>query len=203
MSHIDPALDAVIRSFEEMFPDRVRGYYRPSPVHYPIGFPDPDAEFFGYTERQVTTAEGANVPSTRDLVRVTGWLATALNAHEEKEYVARKRDCHELYRECFHDEWGSLLQKIYNECRTRWGYRLPADRDDREHLRAICTRVLAFENHFLTRFKPFLLEESRRIRSGDANRARWLMQEIPFERRTPCTTRPRSSSPRPTRSPAC
>jgi hypothetical protein len=114
-------------------------------------------------------------------VRVTGWLATALLAHEGKQYVARKRDCHRLYREVFAREWASLLEEIYIRCRAEWRYMIPAEPEDRQHLRDICTRVLAFENHFLTRFKPFLLDELRRASQGEQNRALRLMKEIPLE----------------------
>lgn len=163
-----------------------RGYYlmvrvfnRPTPVRSPLDFPDPGAEFFGYANRAVRRADGTSVPSTRNLIRVTGWLATALVAHEGKRYVARKRDCHRVYREVFGDEWASLLHEIYETCRGRWRSLIPPDLADREHLRAICTRVLAFENHFLTRFKPFILAELRA--QGEEGRAAWLMREIPWE----------------------
>ncbi|MBV9282913.1 MAG: hypothetical protein JOZ41_22800 [Chloroflexi bacterium] len=159
----------------------VRVFNRPSPVRYPVGFPDPDAEFFGYTERRVRTADGSSVPSTRDLVRVTGWLAKALVAHEGKRYVARKRDCHRLYRERFGDEWASLLEEIYTSCRGRWCYLIPTGPGERNHLRTICRRTLAFENHFLTRFKPFILAELRRARRGEQNRALRLMKDIPLD----------------------
>ena len=69
----------------------LRVFHRPSRVRYPIGFPDPDAEFFGYADRRVSLGDGTDVPSTRDLMRVTGWLATALIAHEGKQYVAVPR----------------------------------------------------------------------------------------------------------------
>lgn len=118
----------------------VQVFHRPSRVRYPIGFPDPDAEFFGYADRRVSLGDGTDVPSTRDLMRVTGWLATALIAHEGKQYVARKRDCHRLYREVFHDEWASLLEDIYVTCRGRWRCLIPDDPGDRDHLRDVDPR---------------------------------------------------------------
>lgn len=156
-------------------------FNRPGRVQIPIGFPDPDGEFLGYTERKVVLADGSSTGSTRDLVRVTGWLATALLAHEAGQYVVRKRECHRLYRDHFHDEWGSLLEAIYVSCRLRWAYMIPTEPDDRRDLRVVCTRVLAFENHFLTRFKPFLLDELVRARLDEANRAIDIMREIPLE----------------------
>ena len=159
----------------------VRVFSRPVPVRYPIGFPDPDAEFLGYTNRQVTLHDGTAVLSTRNLIRVTGWLATALIAYEGRRYVARKRDCHLIYREVFHDVWASLLEEIYVTCRGRWHSLIPDGPGERAHLREICTQVLAFENHFLTRFKPFILAELEQAGRGKEGRAAWLMREIPLE----------------------
>lgn len=159
----------------------VRVFQRPSPVHFPLSFPDPHAEFFGYTERRVTLADGTNVPSTRDLIRVSGWLATALIARDGNRYVARKADCYRLYREIFKDEWGSLLEELYLTCRGRWKSLIPDDPGDREQLRRICARALAFENHFLARYKSFLLTELQRAEHGEGSRALWLMREIPLD----------------------
>lgn len=159
----------------------VRVFHRPSRVRYPIGFPQPDAEFFGYTARHVILADGTDVASTRDLIRVTGWLATALIAYEGRRYVVRKAGCFPLYHNVFNDEWSSLLEEVYLTCRGRWRSLIPDDPGDRDQLRRICARVLAFENHFLTRFKPFLLAELQRAKPREESRALWLMRELPLE----------------------
>jgi hypothetical protein len=165
-----------------------RGYFllvkvfgRPPHVRYPIGFPDPKAEFFGYTAHSVGQHDGRCAPSTRNIVRVTGWLATALLAHEAGQYVARKGDCYRLYREYVGDEWTSLLEDTFVLCRSAWRYMVPGAAADRRRLRALCTRVLAFENHFLSRYKPFLLAELNRSQTETENRAVWLMKQILFE----------------------
>lgn len=140
-------------------------YGRPAPVRLPLAYSDPDDEFYGYLRRTVRLPDGGDVPSSRDLIRSTGWAATALLACRKGVYVARKRDCHVLYREHIGDEWSDLLAAIYDDCRTRWSYLIPADKDERARLRALCARTLPFENTFIAEYRRFLLDE---LRSDDA-----------------------------------
>ena len=98
-------------------------------------------------------------------------------------YVARKSDCHKIYQQCFQDEWGSLLQDIYEQCRGRWNYLIPVDREERKLLRSICERTLAFENHFLSIYKKFLLSE---LRYGDEQvllHTLWVLSQIVLQDR--------------------
>ena len=75
-------------SLEEWGRERMHAAYwlmtkvfnRPDYVLYPVGYPKPDAEFYGYTERKIGLADGREVYSTRDFIRVMGWAATALVA---------------------------------------------------------------------------------------------------------------------------
>jgi|SRR5579875_1922366 len=165
-----------------------RGYFllmsvfeRQPPACIPLPFPDPRDEFFGYLNRPVRDGSAEFSPGTRNLVRVSGWLATALLAHEAGQYVATKRECHRLYRDYFDDDWASLLEEMYASCRGDWEYRIPSDREARRRLRSICRRTLAFENHFLLRYKPFIIQELSQAQPGEPSRATWLMERIPFE----------------------
>ena len=156
-------------------------YHRPVPVRLPLDFPNADDEFFGYLRRPVRLPDGRLAPSARDLIRSTGWAATALLALRQGVYVARKRDCHVLYRQRIGDEWSDLLADIYDYCRGRWTYLIPEDAADRDRLRSICERTLAFENHFLTEYLRFLLDE---LRDTDANRraqALTVQEKLPLE----------------------
>lgn len=137
---------------------------RSSVLTYPLTYPDPEGEFYGYDRRTVKLADGREVACTRDLIRLVGWSATAMLAFQRGLYVARKRDCHRLYREHIGGEWTSLLEDIYSLCRGRWHYLLPDTVEERTQLRAICERVLGFENHFLEVYKTFFLSE---LRSSD------------------------------------
>lgn len=139
-------------------------FERNGAVAYPLDYPDPLAEFYGYDSRRLRLPNGEEVKCTRDLMRVTGWAATAILAFQAGEYVARKSDCHKLYREYIDVEESRILQDIYEKCRGRWNYLLPVELTEREQLRAICERTLDFENHFLRIYRDFLFAE---LRSGD------------------------------------
>jgi hypothetical protein len=159
----------------------VQVFNRSPVVRYPLGYPLPDEVFFGYDQRMLRMPDGAQVRCTRDLVRVTGWAATALIALQTDTYVVRKRDCHLRYQELIGDQWSELLEVIYTRCKHEWGYRIPASLGDQRALRDMCTRTLEFENHFLRIFKPFVLGE---LRGDDAEARRaavWLLGQIPYD----------------------
>lgn len=176
-------------SIEEWGSERMhRGYFllmtvfkREPPARYPLTFPNLQDEFFGYVNRFVTDSCGAQIPTTRNLIRVAGWLATALIAHEAGVYVINKSECRRLYRCHFDDEWADLLDDIHNYCRRAWKYEIPTESESRRRLRSMCARFLDFESHFLTRYKPFLAEELGRAADDGESRAAWLMNTVPFD----------------------
>lgn len=155
----------------------VKLFGRPPVVRLPLGYPAPQDRFRGYCNRMMRLDDGREVPGTRDLIRLTGWIGTALVAYKAGEYVVRKSDCHPAYQRLIGDEWGSLLEDIYVHCKTRWLYQIPEGEAERQQLAELCARTLGFENHFLVLYKEFLLGE---LRSGHQT-AIWLQGQIPFE----------------------
>jgi predicted nucleotidyltransferase len=138
-----------------------RLFERPRIITPPLAYPEPAREFLGYTRRGVLLEDGRIVPSTRDLIRLVGWAATALLALDCGVYVARKRDAHRLYHEHIGGPWDTLILDVYETLRTRWAYLIPDDQQDRAILRAICERTLEFERYFLARYRPYVLAELR------------------------------------------
>lgn len=136
-------------------------FARPLPLTAPLAYPDPSDEFFGYTRRLTHLPDGQLAPGTRDLMRAVGWMATALVASQAGEYVATKRACALLYREHIGDEWSDLLDDLATWVRSAWHYRVPTAPEARARLRTLCTRTLAFENHFLARYRRYVLDELR------------------------------------------
>jgi hypothetical protein len=158
----------------------VQVFNRPPVVRYPLGYPRPEQAFFGYDQRMMQLPDGSRARCTRDLVRVTGWAATALIALQTGTYVVRKRDCHQRYHELIGDEWSELLRQIYERCKDGWNYCIPEDGGARQELRTICARTLEFENHFMRVFKEFVLGE---LRGDDAEARRTaieLLRQIPY-----------------------
>jgi len=154
---------------------------RTAPVRAPLAYPDLVGEFFGYDRRPLRLADGSLAPGTRDLIRATGWVATALLAWRAGRYVARKSECHRMYQELIGDEWASLLTAIYEDCRQRWNYRIPSDPADRAFLRQLCVRTLGFENAFLAAYKTYLLGELRGADAEGQRFARETLARMPFD----------------------
>lgn len=155
-------------------------FHRPRSVTYPLSYPDPVGRFYGYDHRMVRLAMGTMVNSTRDLIRVTGWIATALLAYRAGIYVARKSDCHHAYRRHINDSWASLLDDLYQQCRTEWGYYIPTGVPEQQILRDLCQRTLQFENYFLTIYKEYLLAELRSDDEVAQGRALWVLSNIVY-----------------------
>lgn len=134
-------------------------FQRPQPVSAPLSFPDGHAPFYGYTTRMLRLADGSEVPTTRNLIRVVGWIATARMAYQAQHYVIRKRDCVASYRQTINDEWTPFLEQIDRRCRSTWQYRIPTTAVEQAEFLAILQNTLAFENHFLELYRHFLLAE--------------------------------------------
>jgi hypothetical protein len=154
---------------------------RTAPVRAPLTFPDPVGEFFGYDRRPIRLAHGRLAPSTRDLIRATGWAATALIAWRGGRYVARKSECHRTYQELIGDEWAPLLTAIYEDCRQRWNYCLPTEPADRALLRHPCAGTLDFENSFLIAYKTYPLSELRGADAAGRRFAHETLARMPFD----------------------
>lgn len=156
-------------------------FARPLPVTLPLAYPDPGDEFYGYARRPTRLPDGGAAPGTRDLIRSAGWAATALLALDAGVYVARKRDCHTLYRQhTGDDEWSDLLEQVYTQCRGAWRYLIPSDPAGRAALRAICARTLGFENHFMDRYRSYLLGELGSAVEAHRAQARAVLERLPW-----------------------
>lgn len=155
-------------------------FARPRVVSYPLSYPDPVDPFFGYARRKVRLDDGELAPSTRDLARVMSWIGTALLAYRAGVYVARKSACHQAYRLHIGDEWAPLLEETYRRCRTQWRYLLPAGADDRRALRALCERTLQFENHYLSIYRVYLLEQLSADGVEAPRAALWALEQAIF-----------------------
>ena len=178
-----------VLSIEEWTRDRmhvsywllVKVFNRQPLVKWPLTYPDPGGAFYGYDQRKVRASDGSEQNSTRDLMRVTGWIAAARVALEKGIYASSKHECFTMYRQWIGDEWTSLLEDLYALCRGQWHYQIPEKEEEREQLRVLCSRVLAWENHFLQIYKPFLLADLRSSTKATQDHALWLMGQIPYE----------------------
>jgi hypothetical protein len=123
-------------------------------VRSSVGYPDPAGEFFGYDRATIVEWYPPNTTqSTKELVAIVGSAATSLVALRGGAYVATKGKCAPLYADRVGDEWTDLVSEVHAFCRERLGYGIPETADERRTLKAICARVLAFEQHALLAFE--------------------------------------------------
>lgn len=118
-------------------------------IRSPLDYPDPAGEFYGYDI-------GGR---TQHFVVAMGWAATAIIVLDAGQYVARKRDWLDMYRQHIAGAWVPFLSTVYERCRNHWDYAIPVDAAGRAALRALCRQALDFENHYLARYRAYLLDQ--------------------------------------------
>ncbi len=118
-------------------------------VIYPLRYPDPGGEFYGYDV----------AGKMQHFVVTIGWAATCAIVLSTRQYVAKKRDWLALYQQHINDEWVAWLTAVWEGCRNRWAYAIPTDDRQRTELRTLCRDALGFENHYLRRYRAYLLGE--------------------------------------------
>jgi hypothetical protein len=116
----------------------------------PLAYPHPGDEFFGYTRVRIAGWYPAGVSvGTKELVAAATRIAAAQVAAVSELYVPGKRQAVSLYRQRVGQPWAAWLEQILEECQQRWHYAVPVSAAERAALRALCARMLAFENAFV------------------------------------------------------
>lgn len=146
----------------------------------PIDYPDNKTLFFGYDDRQMYDENNSVVKSSKNILRASGWAATALVGYQGNTFVSSKEDLVPLFKKDCDKKWINFLTNIYDLCRNQWNYVVPQSECDIQKLISICEENLLFENYFLSKYKTFLLDE---LSSGDENRIKDAIsrcKETPF-----------------------
>jgi predicted nucleotidyltransferase len=154
---------------------RVRG--NSARLSVPLDYPDPTGRLYGYDQRQIRDGDHMRTVGTKDMVTNTLAIANVLTLRRSGHYVGsgKKADIPEQYQQWINDEWTGLVAEVYYTCRNRWGYALPAEQADQTHLRSLCRNVLVFENHFLSVYRSYLLQE---VEGRDAAIVRFAVQRL-------------------------
>ncbi len=152
-----------------------------SALTYPLTYPDPHGEFYGYDHNTKPQPDGTMTLGTRGLVTGAGWYATAMIALGTGQYVLRKRDVPGCYRQYVGDEWTPFLDTLYARCRDEWRYQLPEQAGTRDILRDLCERYLAFENHFLSAYKDFVLSDLQGNDELAVRQTLRALQRLPYK----------------------
>ena len=124
---------------------------------YPLGYPDPEGEFYGYERWGSFYGGGSFGPGIRILVNSVTMIATALLGLKAHQQVGTKSRSIYDYKKYVHDDWTSYLINLYETCKTEWRYKLPETQEDRDFLHDLCKQTLDYENAFFSYCRPTLL----------------------------------------------
>lgn len=147
---------------------------------WPLDYPDPDGEFFGYERYGLFQGRGADemcAPGSRTIINCATAIAAARLAHASQRTPSKRR-CVELYARLAPGESATWLAALYATCKSRWRYRIPESPAERAKLRTLCAPMLAFENDFLAFARPLtqaaLAVQDEYIRPRARDRLRWV-----------------------------
>jgi hypothetical protein len=125
---------------------------------FPLRYPDPDCEFYGYDRKRVDAWYPPEVTQgTKELVATVCWTATALLSLQAGRFAGTKADAIRLYAEAVGGEWAPFVQDLYRLCKGQWQYAVPRAEAERRQLRALCARTLPYLNHYLAVYHAYLL----------------------------------------------
>jgi hypothetical protein len=120
---------------------------KPAILPYPLAYPDPAGEFYGYEQNGIWTGEKTFRPGLGLLVNLAASIANFRLAREAGEFVPNKSLTVAAYRKRFPaDPLGQWVQEVFELGRERWPGAIPGDEKDRRTLADLCRRSLAFEN---------------------------------------------------------
>ena len=126
---------------------------------YPLKYPDPEGEFYGYERWGTYLGERNFGPGVRSLVTSVTLIASCLVMLQASQPVASKRESVLAYQRYVGDDWTEFVQQAYTLGKETWHYQLPERPKARRQFRGLCAQMLNFENHFLTRCRKSVLDD--------------------------------------------
>lgn len=127
-------------------------------VTFPLAYPDPAGEFYGYDQPHLPhrREEHRNIAG---MIATACWAATIIVAWDARRTVRARSESVPMYKRSIGDEWTPFLEELYARGKEQWHYLIPESAGDRRMLHDLCVSMLAFENHYLQRFRRYLLGE--------------------------------------------
>jgi predicted nucleotidyltransferase len=126
-------------------------------VTYPLSYPQPTGEFYGY-DQQLLPPANVEQHNIKKLVTCVCWITTVLIAWHAGKTVTGKRASVEMYRKYVNDEWTTFIEEMYEWGNEQWHYLIPQKAEERQRLRKLCAQALAFENHYLSKYEKYCNE---------------------------------------------
>ncbi len=128
------------------------------PYTWPLRYPDDKSPLKGYDWREKIKYQNKQFNSIKEIVVLTGWMATGLIAWRGKIYVPTKNHVINLFKSVIGGHLADDLQNIMEVCRVQFEYMTPETTEELLVLEKVLPRVLEFENFFLKNYQDFLIE---------------------------------------------
>lgn len=156
---LEPVERALRRGMSNTFHSLYVLRQRDDRLVYPLSYPDPTGEYYGYERWGTYLGEQTFGPGVRSLVTSVTLMASCLVMLQAGQRVASKRESVLAYQKYVGDRWTEFVQRVYAHCKEVWHYQLPESARARARFRSLCRCMLAFENHFLTRCRESVLTD--------------------------------------------
>jgi len=177
-------LEAVERALRRGMSNAFHSLYvlrrRDDTLFYPLHYPDPNGEFYGYERWGTYLGErnfGSGVRSLTTSVTLMASVCVMLQAGQQ---VGSKQDSIHAYQTYVGDEWTEFIQQVYAKCREAWQYQLPKNARERREFRRLCKRMLDFENHFLNHCRDSVLNDLKSSEHAVQETALYRLRRIAY-----------------------
>lgn len=115
-----------------------------------LSCPDSDDEFFGYVRKRAEQwYPAAATQGTKELVATICWVATALIADSGGALVSTRAECIALAPQHLPELWARYVVQVYEHCKKKWDYKVPATTEEQKKLRELCQLAPIFFNYYL------------------------------------------------------
>ena len=147
------------------------------PLVYPLGYPDPDGEFYGY---DLVPPRPGTSPGTRVLVDITTWIATLILALETGRYAGQKSQSIQFCKTYLPDDKRIQLAITIYDLKGTWGYMVPDAAEERERLQNLCRDTLALENDYLKLCRDYVLTQLQHGGTKEKLQAIRILQSVVY-----------------------
>ena len=125
----------------------------PRNLTYPLTYPDPDGEFYGYDLNGIKLNDYPLDDfklGTPTLIHHLLLGAELLSRLRVVRHIFSRQQTIRNYEGVVGDGWTSILREATERCRDTWFYKIPPDKENRTYLRLLCKKTLDFENRIVS-----------------------------------------------------
>lgn len=177
---LEPVEQALRRAMSNTFHSLYLLRQRADRLVYPLTYPDPDGEYYGYERWGTYLGERTFGPGVRSLVTSASLIASCWVMLRANQRVGSKRESVLAYQRHVADEWTEFVEQVYTQGKEVWHYELPKTAKARRRLRSLCAQMLAFENHFLAGCRDLVLSDLKHATESIQGTALYRLKQIAY-----------------------